>query len=319
MPSKNTPPGNLPGFPKENQEDTTERKEILGNTTRGDAKTTKESSHDDLKSYIENARTRDLLIVLLVFVLLVGVYIFSTLIIGPKNPQEDPFVNAGVDIPSYQLPSQFQGEISLNNGSAGDAIYPSREYVTITINKENLSYLYLTDWSLLTPDGKRHFLGKASYIPLQGEVNDVNDVIVNAGDVIVVSSGDSPIGVSFRQNTCSGYLEQFQNFFPPIQRQCPNFEGRIDDLGRTCRAYILALPECEAVVDPLPDYLSPVCKRFIQRQVTYNACVATYRGSPGFKGNVWRIFLDEDTQIWPATGTITLLDSKGRVVDQVEY
>lgn len=328
MPSeKAPPPGNLPGVPKEDEKK--EKKEgfslfkndkkkepIAENSPEDD---TPPETEKDEKKELEKNRARDFLIVAGVFVVIAGLYLFNVFLTSYEKSEEiseGPSEEVLTKNPEFSF---YRGWISLDAQTAGDAIYPGREYITISINRENLSYLYISDWSLVNSQGERFSLGEASYVPLRGKVNDKNDIIVNAGDLVVVNSGASPIGVSFRENICSGYFEQFQNFSPPIKRSCPDFEDRVEEIGDVCEAYVEAIPECESVVDPLPAYLSGQCARFIQTEITYNSCVETFRDSPGFKGNIWRIYLDEETQIWPEDGTITLLDSKGRVVDQEEY
>lgn len=271
---------------------------------------------------------RDLLIVGGIFVAVVLLYILNVFLLGdevePRGASQPTSDSA--QISKTRPPSLYQGWIELASGTAGSARYPQREYVTIDIVQENLSYLFVSEWQLVGPNGERYELDEAAPTPKQNQPNEASPIVVEAGQKIIVSSGDSPIGVSFRQNACSGYLEQFQNFVPAIARSCPDPTERMPREIRngpfsedTCADYIESLPKCQALTEPPAGYLSPTCQQFVEDEISYNACVDTYKESPGFASKTWRVYLGEDNQIWKESGTITLLDGKGAVVDEITY
>lgn len=301
--SQTPPPPNLPGMPEKKE---VEEKESKNETSMNNEK-------QPMKKEV-----RDFLIIIAVFVLLVAAYFFVSIVFPGDEVSGGGVEAVATDV---EKPSPFLGEITLGSGTAGSAIYPSREYITITVERKGSSYLPLSNWSVRNAEGERFKLGRASYVPLRGEVNEENKiVIVGAGQTLVVSSGASPIGVSFQQNVCSGYLEQFQNFYPAIPQTCPDISKLTEDASEVCQAYIEEVPKCTAVIQPLPDYLSGTCKHFIHTKMSYNGCVETYRHAPRFSGSIWRVYLRQESQIWAGEdGTITLLDGKGRIVDKVSY
>lgn len=177
----------------------------------------------------------------------------------------------------------------------------------------------MTNWSVENSAGQRFSLGKASYLPLEGKTNTPQALVVNAGDTIIVSSGQSPLGVSFRQNACSGYLEQYRDFFPEIPQQCPA-PPRNSLLDNACQNYINQIPRCQQATAPMPNDISPSCQNFISTEINYNACVANSQDDPRFYSSIWRVYLNQNTEIWKEPhDSITLLDNDGKIVAITSY
>ncbi len=99
----------------------------------------------------------------------------------------------------------------------GPSDLSGRSYVKIDFPVFNRDPLKIT--GLLVKDifGKGAIIHGASALPYQGRINKETDVVVRGGSTIFLIEGQSPIGVSFRVNRCSGYLAQFQTFYPPIE------------------------------------------------------------------------------------------------------
>ena len=217
--------------------------------------------------------------------------------------------------------SYYQNWIQLGSGSAKREFYPAKEYITLSVTQRNVSYLFISDWKLKNSLGETVRIGDASYTPFVGQVNTTHPVVLAAGDKLTISTGQSPIGVSFRVNKCSGYLEQFQDFVPPLQVSCPSPSSEEDahNLPRECQSYIRSLPRCTANVDILPDDLTAECRDYINTQINYNSCVLLHRDDKDFYKNEWRIYLGEPRELWLERDTITLLDDEGKEVDTIKY
>jgi hypothetical protein len=98
----------------------------------------------------------------------------------------------------------------------------SEERVVLTADYGNTSPISLAGWSLQSA-----YTG--NYIPIEGgaspfwmgAVNTLAPISLAPGDTVYVTSGVSPVGISFRENICTGYLSQFQTFSPSLRLQCP--------------------------------------------------------------------------------------------------
>ncbi len=200
--------------------------------------------------------------------------------------------------------------------------YPEKEYIELKVLQPNLSGVDVTNWTLSNTTGGTAKLGQGSSLPILGKVNPLEPLNIKAGDRVIVSTGRSPIGVSFRLNACSAYLEQFQDFIPPITGRCPQVTSAdtFSSLDNDCRYFIQSIPQCEANTRTLPSNITSSCKKFIDTAVNYNGCVALHKDDPDFYQNEWRVFLGQEKEFWaPAKETITLLDEKGKLVDTVKY
>ena len=159
-----------------------------------------------------------------------------------------------------------------------------------------------------------------------GAVN-VEDVIaLVAGERAIVATGISPVGVSFRENSCTGYLDQFQGFSPAMSRNCPSpedilplTEENLRAYGEGCFDYIRELPACTTPLSP-PSYISGQCAAYLQNNLSYNGCMNMNRWRPSFAGDTWRIFLNARGELWGNShDVIRLLDSEARTVDVISY
>jgi hypothetical protein len=331
------------------------------NSEKIDTPDKKGSDQSENKTLSPSNPQRDLFILLGIFAFVILLYILSTFFSGgngqqnsEQNPQKQQqtiaaqqatsssssnfvvpkqngnsflglgslFSNGHVALPeNTTILSFYHGWISLDKGTANTAIYPEREYITISIQKQNLSYLDISQWSLENSAGDRYYLGNASVLPIEGQPNKETPLIVNAGDEIIVSSGPSPIGLSFRQNSCSGYLEENHDFVPEIQRRCPRISTDVpSSFSQSCRSYVQNIPQCTTGSSPIPKNLSAGCQDFINANINYNACIRSNQDNADFLSNTYRIFLGQASEIWQQPhDTITLRDKSGKIVDSISY
>lgn len=199
---------------------------------------------------------------------------------------------------------------------------PEKEYIEIDIGHGNLSNVDATRWTLKNSQGETAMLGPISTLPLLGKVNFVVPLKIKSRDHLVISTGRSPIGVSFQLNACSAYLEQFQDFTPPIEKNCPSrFRGsEFRSLDESCQNFLEGLRECETNTDPIPASFSAACKALLGRVANYNGCVAIHKNDYNFYRNEWRIFLGKEKKMWVSPhGTITLSDENGDVINAIRY
>lgn len=230
-----------------------------------------------------------------------------------------------IDPQSYGNPSTAVGSVTLAYGGGGTGS-TADEYLIISTATSNTGPVSLAGWSLQSAyTGVRHTLPQAAPTFIQGVVNAVQPANLNPGDSAIVSSGISPVGVSFRENSCAGYLSQFQGFNPPLQARCISASEAIPDspemratYGDSCLDYLMTLPSC-TFPRTLPSDLSPACASAITNALSYNSCVRTHRNDRSFTGTQWRLYLAAPRPLWREHDVVRLLDPSGRIVDVLSY
>ncbi len=157
-----------------------------------------------------------------------------------------------------------------------------------------------------------------------GETPKTAPVIASKDSRIIVSSGRSPVGASFRVNMCTGYLGQFQTFTPTLKKECPD---PLVELSKTpiakelaCIDFVATIPRCEVYNKSFPANISNACKAFVTEKLSYNGCVTAYEKDTDFLTHEWRLFLNQSNELWDnKTDIIRLSDDKGRTIDALAY
>lgn len=221
--------------------------------------------------------------------------------------------------------SASAGSVSFARDPSGaKATRASQEYVTVTASPLNQSAVSTAGWRLVSErTGQGAAFPYGAEILRSGRVNELAPITLRPGETAIVISGSSPVGVSFRENLCAGYLEERQDFRPPLPLSCPTpyqeylrVEGAPDD---ECAAYLRSLPFCSAVPNPSRD-VSSSCRAFAEGSLSYNSCVDGHSGRQGFHGMTWRVFLGSRDELWRQENeTILLQDAQGRTIDSFSY
>ncbi len=222
-------------------------------------------------------------------------------------------------------PSLFAAGVSIDTTYGADAISPSDEYITITASPNTLQPINITGWRLKSAvTGNEASIGAGTYLPYSGRVNTQEAIFLRPGETAIITTGRSPFGVSFRLNQCTGYLEAFQDFVPPLSRSCPLVaDGHLPSggarLSDACLDYLDTIRSCSVPLN-VPASLPSSCHEFVAQNATYNGCVEARKADASFALPEWRIFLGRSAELWKERReTIQLIDAEGRVVDTVSY
>lgn len=230
------------------------------------------------------------------------------------------------ELKNYGEPSPYRGRVKLSKGDA-EASAPGDEYVVLDASAWNSSPVSLANWSLQSMlTGVRVLIPQAATPLVHGAVNTVHTVSLAPGETAFITTGPSPAGVSFRENKCTGYLEQLQDYEPTLTNACPNpsdamrlTAGNIHQYGEDCVDFVASLPQCQ-FPERVPTSLSPSCRIMLANTFSYNGCVATYRNERDFDLDTWRLYLALGTEQWRNRhDIIRLLDAEGKTVDAVSY
>jgi len=226
--------------------------------------------------------------------------------------------------------SIFGGKVSLTfSGRIGaKSKDPKKEYIKVVASKNNSQPVNISGWQVKSAiTGKSVEIGEGSYLPYAGRVNSEQQIFLRPGEEATLATTHSPIGVSFKINTCTGYFGQFQNFTPRLSNKCPFPKDEDVPTGTNgvtdeCLDYISRMSRCEAQVEALPLSFAndPVCQEFITRELTYNGCVKRHKNEENFYKKKWRIYLKRSEELWKEKReTILLLDGTGKLVDSLSY
>jgi hypothetical protein len=210
--------------------------------------------------------------------------------------------------------------VSGAGGPSGSA--PKSEYVMLRATSEEA--INVTGWRIVSEkSGASVTVPQAERIARSGALA---NVVLNEGDEVVVTTGGSPSGGSFRENKCTGYLDN-DRFVPALAtRSCP---APLDELGdffptqassyEACREVVRSFVRCEEPRD-VPREASRECENFIETRLSYQGCVLGHSKDADFLGRTWRVFLGRSAELWRSDNEVLkLLDREGRTVDVYSY
>jgi hypothetical protein len=231
------------------------------------------------------------------------------------------------DAKNFGTPSPYRDKVIFDFGNAQGST-PDSEYLSLRADYANSAPISLAGWSLQSAvTGLRAPLPLAAPTFILGILNTAASVSLDPGATAIVASGPSPVGTSFRENICSGYLAELQTFTPNLDRVCPMGEKElplnaqnIQSYGDACIDIAKNLPQCHFPGLDGPLNVSPACNTALLNKLSYNGCVYGHRLDRNFASNVWRLYLTSGVQLWRDTHDIVrLLDDQGRTVDVLTY
>ncbi len=203
------------------------------------------------------------------------------------------------------------------------------EYVVVYADYQNTGPVSLAGWKIQSAvSGASYIIPQGVRVPTAGQVGTVESVSLRPGDRAIITSGRSPIGQSFLENKCTGYLGQFQNFYPSLGRSCPlpssELPYSIDNArtyGDACFDYLNRIDQCTvATSGSIPNTLPQACQMFISTRLTYNGCMNAHRNDSDFFGTTWRLYLNREGEIWrDRREEIDLINASGVIVDSYSY
>ena len=259
---------------------------------------------------------------------------------GPTRPIsfQGPYLGAitapGAGGQAYGDPSQY-GAMNISIGGGVKAVSLSKdstgpkgktastEYITILSSGGASGPISLAGWKLRSREsGEGAALPTAAELPSSGRVNTLAAVSLKPGEQVIVSSGRSPIGVSFKENVCTGYFEERQDFKPSLPQSCPTPYQELtryaNSFSDSCSEYVRSFGYCESRTDA--DSPGGQCEDFAEEHLNYNGCVAGHRSDANFTSSTWRLFLGSGDELWANNrDVIDLIDANGNVVDSLSY
>ncbi len=228
---------------------------------------------------------------------------------------------------AFGNPSPYRDAVTMRSSVSGaSSTSATKEYVQLTASR-NTAPVPITGWKLVSEtSGNAAVIPRGSELPVAGRINPVEPIVLAPGDRAYVSSGGSPIGISFRENKCTGYFAQYQNITPTLQKRCPDPSADLKTLygpyyirDTACIEFVDDVARCQAVIYT-PRHLSAACKNFVRTYLNYNGCVAGHQGDSDFHSTTWRIYLGYNDPLWRARNeVIKLFDLNSKTVSAISY
>lgn len=228
---------------------------------------------------------------------------------------------------SFGNPSPHLGAVTIAQDTGGvRASDAHEEYLQIVANYSNTETIDISGWTLESAlSGVRIMIPPSASPFISNSANILGPTALAPGGLALVVSAPSPVGVSFRENICTGYLAQFQPFSPSLAEECPSptqvmplTESNLVTYGESCFDAIANLPQCR-----FPNNLGRVslaCEAFLGEKLSYNGCVSAHSFRAGFQRNMWRVYLGASGELWRNShDAIRLLDAQGRTVSVFVY
>ena len=197
---------------------------------------------------------------------------------------------------------------------------PEKEFISLK-NRTNIIY-YLSGWSIESKKmGTKYYIPKARLVPnYLGYDYEIGLRLEPKGKVSIYSS-KSPLGYSFRLNSCSGYLNNYFDFNPKLPRYCPRLdESEIEHLSNYCKNTIRKTNSMCIEPNYNDIYLNNECRNFMRDKLNYQNCVDENIQYYDFYKNEWRLYLQKTAGIWEnENDTLILRDQDNFVVDTYKY
>lgn len=283
---------------------------------------------------MEDHVKKDLLWALLFFA---AVFIIWLIAGGPsKEPKEGGlFFKSPVDKMSEGIKMPInQGAGSSGEYTEKDSVYltaggeakesdPKKEFITVQASFSNKNPVNISGWSLDGKSGERIKIGRGALVPFLGQDNIQGDVLLAPGEKATISSGESPIGISFKLNKCAGYFNQLQTFIPPIYGRCPDpIKDEIlpATLDNNCIDYIKNnFKNCTEYIT-LPTSFTDACRQYANDRLNYNSCANRHKRDLDFYKPEWRIYLNKKYNLWNNEhDKIILYDQNNNIIDSRSY
>ncbi|KND51191.1 MAG: hypothetical protein ABA06_02680 [Parcubacteria bacterium C7867-001] len=232
------------------------------------------------------------------------------------------------DLKTWGESSPYRGLVTIDHSTSGPSETDrKKEYVTIRLSSSADTDVNISGWKLESAASNLSAtIGHGAKTARTGHINNDAPIVLTPGDSAIIETGSSPIGESFKENICSGYLEEFQDFNPSLSQSCPApadefkyYEGNDTPRADQCYDYLKTLRRCTLTTE-VPKGASSECRNLVQDYLNYNGCVSAHQNESKFYGTAWRVFLGKSKELWrSAHETIRLIDQNGKTVDVFAY
>ncbi len=225
----------------------------------------------------------------------------------------------------WDTPSPYRDMVDLRTGDTGSKD-PDAEYLVLSMGNTHSQSINISDWYLESyVTDNRVGIPQGDRVVEKWRSPKFEDIKVAPDEEVLLITGDSPIDVSFRENICTGYLTEEEDFIPQLSNQCPRPLDELEAYGLIrldndrCYEFIEGLGTCE--IPDNNDIPGGRCATFVEDTFNYNDCVTLHKNDPFFtRDGYWYVYFGRSTNLWRSEREIIrLIDENNQVVDILEY
>jgi hypothetical protein len=225
----------------------------------------------------------------------------------------------------FGTPSPYKGIVTMDHSVSGTSENdPSQESIELRLSSDASKNVDITGWKIeSTVTYNNAKIPTGVHTLHQGGGNVIGDIILVPGDDAIITTGASPVQLSFKGNECTGYLGIHSYSY---SSECPDATSEFNAhyagnplADDSCYSFVQTVNECSTPAQ-VPAGLTAACDAFISKYLNYNGCVAAHSGDAHFYGNTWNVYLGYGARLWKnSRDNIKLLDASGKTVDMFTY
>lgn len=213
--------------------------------------------------------------------------------------------------------SPYKGKIFFDGVQAsGDAQTES----IIVSNRTDDERISITAFSITTEHGQNYVIPLGFALP-GFSATPSDPIVLRPHDRVVISVGKQDSHINFRENMCTGYLDETAQFSPGLSHRCPVPDTRmLHNLSDRCIQELAGIPGCRT--GPLPEFPDPdpACAYYIADNLNYVGCVANYKSRRDFYNDQWLVWMQRTVPFFNTRfETVVLKDQQGKVIDEYRY
>lgn len=149
-------------------------------------------------------------------------------------------------------------------------------------------------------------------------------IALHGGEEVIIATAHPTFSESFRENQCTGYLNEFHSFSPSLSEHCQTYsldELFARNLNNACIDIILKSRRCRQVRIAFEQIdAGNACIAFVGEHLNYAGCLKENREKSDFLLGTWRVFLRRSETVWdPTHDRVVLRDKNGLIVDEYSY
>ncbi|MDO8492940.1 MAG: peptidoglycan-binding protein [bacterium] len=210
--------------------------------------------------------------------------------------------------------STFFGQIEITDTNNSDNI--KDEYTTI--QNTGTTSISITGFKLTNSRGEEFQIPKGHNLPGISAVPP-DEIILRGNDSAKIFIGKQDRHLDFRENLCTGYLDQDKSFGGKISRNCPEPDINTNlKLPDHCILVFEATGSCQTVDQSRIQIAE--CLEFSEAHYNYQGCIKDFKNKSNFFSRRWIIWMQRSSKfLRDIHDKVTLYDKDGKIVHVFTY
>ena len=256
-----------------------------------------------------------------------GSYISDSQISSPQYSSGNSVTTAPASEPAIPAGySVYSQHIRIGNVAYSDSGTLASEYIYLyNADSGKEISISISGWTVENSRGNHYAIGNGYAIPFFDAA--AVSIRLRPGDGAYIHSGSSPIGISFRENRCTGYFNETHSFTPSLSGSCPRYDvSKMLQFSDACIRYIenaqngCRVPQISGIESGVLNETNDDCSTFISENLNYDGCVKNFRNATDFARPTWHAYLQRTQKLWRGLhDKIILRDDQGLIVDAYQY